>query len=404
MKRTDFVAWLGLGTALFPICFGAIWSGCDDHKDGPAPTSTQPTTASSPSSTGTLGAATGSSTPTVIPASGPISSPTGHPNNAMFGGAVDRFVLSAKAETAMKTVLSNPCNGKDSCELSYTNPNKAPGLVKLKVTSAKKSFPCATGKHKNEIPLYKLEIDTVDLCATAARRFSQDELDGDCGSVQDKASVDGLAMAIPGAFDPAHKSISRADEHDVTFACVNGAAAKCVQFGYYPWETFTPPNGKEVDLTDYYLACVRAVRARYDADNDLAYTCGTGDIDIVDRLGIQKFGHSSPMELESLWTSSGLKCRKHPRWESCENTSKPVLGDLCVDPYPKQANTPAPGEWDAGAGTSDAGNDDVLLGVYSHAKRPVCDGKNCDATAGIYCEPPSTDPKACCTPNHNVCP
>ena len=69
---------------------------------------------------------------------------------------------------------------------------------------------------------------------------------------------------------------------EITFACTNGALAKCVRWGYKPWKTV---NG--VSLADYHQACVHMTPADYCGDGK-AHTRDGTLIDIWDRLGVQK--------------------------------------------------------------------------------------------------------------------
>ena len=91
------------------------------------------------------------------------------------------------------------------------------------------------------------------------------------------------------------------DASAVTFACRGGALAKCVEWGYEPW------NG----LTDYHQACTRMARADY---------CGTGTphtlngtpIDVYDQRIPQvqeAVTEGDPMwPIEAEWGPNGALC------------------------------------------------------------------------------------------------
>jgi hypothetical protein len=96
----------------------------------------------------------------------------------------------------------------------------------------------------------------------------------------------------------------------ITFACTSGAIAKCIRFGYKPWQT---RNG--TSLEPYHAACVRMVRADYCGDGRPHTLDGTW-IDIWDDLGIQvrdeRDGH--PEVFEAAWSPAGAAYLHTPRW------------------------------------------------------------------------------------------
>lgn len=93
--------------------------------------------------------------------------------------------------------------------------------------------------------------------------------------------AEGVAKALPlvGRWDETGAHI---DDGTITFACTNGALAKCARWGYKPWKTF---KGKP--LRDYHQACTRMVRADY-CGNGVGHTQNGTPIDVYDRLGLQQ--------------------------------------------------------------------------------------------------------------------
>lgn len=91
----------------------------------------------------------------------------------------------------------------------------------------------------------------------------------------------GVAKAIPltGRWD---RTGAHIDDSSITFACTNGALAKCVRWGYKPWKTV-----KGISLKDYHQACSRMVRADYCGDGRDHTQNGT-PIDVYDRLGLHQ--------------------------------------------------------------------------------------------------------------------
>ena len=111
--------------------------------------------------------------------------------------------------------------------------------------------------------------------------------------------IEGVAKAIPlsGRWD---ETGSYVDDNSLTFACTNGAIAKCVRWGYKPWETVRGES-----LRDYHQACTRMVRADYCGNGNSHTQAGT-PIDVSDRLGLQQRSHQSGMVFEAAWGVDGV--------------------------------------------------------------------------------------------------
>ena len=118
---------------------------------------------------------------------------------------------------------------------------------------------------------------------------------------------DNVAKAIPlsGSWDRTGK---HHENGRITFACTNGVLAKCVRFGYKPWQTV---QGRS--LRDFHQACTRMVRADY-CGNGRAHTKDGTAIDIYDRLSIQTRTPQSGMILEAAWSPDGAVFIDRTRW------------------------------------------------------------------------------------------
>jgi hypothetical protein len=100
----------------------------------------------------------------------------------------------------------------------------------------------------------------------------------------------------------------------VTFACENGVIAKCIQWGYKPWEhTETSP------MRDLHQACTRMARADY-CGNGMSYTQEDKVIDIYDSLRISTRATASSEgwnvtrgSFEAAWLPEGAACLGHTR-------------------------------------------------------------------------------------------
>lgn len=133
-----------------------------------------------------------------------------------------------------------------------------------------------------------------------------------CPGTVDRPST--LALPLAGTWDEsgAHHESATA----FTLACVStGVLAKCLEWGYRPWET----RGA-VSLAPYHQACSRMARADY---------CGTGRshtaretrIDMYDALGVQKKGEGEGeakapgrLSFEAAWQPDGAHCLARTRF------------------------------------------------------------------------------------------
>ena len=121
--------------------------------------------------------------------------------------------------------------------------------------------------------------------------------------------LEGIAKAIPlaGRWDKTGRYV---DDGSLTFACTNGAIAKCVRWGYKPWKTV---SGKS--LRDYHQACMRMVRADYCGNGNSHTQAGT-PIDVYDHLGLQQRSQQSGMTFEAAWGVDGVVQLRRPRFQN----------------------------------------------------------------------------------------
>jgi uncharacterized protein YjbI with pentapeptide repeats len=113
-----------------------------------------------------------------------------------------------------------------------------------------------------------------------------------------------LAMPLQGTWDYRRGvpggGAKTEDPARFTFACMGGALAKCVLWGYRPWATFN-----NVQLAAYHQACTRLVRADYCGDGT-SYTQQGSRINLYDQLGIQQDTEDWAFEAE--WDAGGARC------------------------------------------------------------------------------------------------
>lgn len=112
---------------------------------------------------------------------------------------------------------------------------------------------------------------------------------------------------VPGTWDETgarRDALADAPEFDATYSCESGVIAKCVAWGYAPWEV-----GADVHQT-----CTRMARADYCGDG-ISYTKDGTVIDLVDRLGIQQSTPDAELEFEAGWGPDGAVCASRPRYQ-----------------------------------------------------------------------------------------
>jgi hypothetical protein len=108
------------------------------------------------------------------------------------------------------------------------------------------------------------------------------------------------------------------DATSFTFACEDAALAKCVHYGYKPWQSV---NG--VSLADYHQACTRMIRADFCGDGS-SYTVTGHWVNLFDAVSIQVDTEAWAAEAE--WTPEGAHC-----FTSQTRASEPIqCGDRLV--------------------------------------------------------------------------
>jgi hypothetical protein len=120
------------------------------------------------------------------------------------------------------------------------------------------------------------------------------------------------ALAVHGVWDEQGGRRKRAGQF--TFACEVGAIAKCIRWGYKPWEK---KNG--VQLADHHQACTRMARADY-CGNGRSHTTMGNLIDMYDQAGVQQRATTpvagwdpAQASFEAAWTTEGAYCLEHTR-------------------------------------------------------------------------------------------
>jgi hypothetical protein len=120
------------------------------------------------------------------------------------------------------------------------------------------------------------------------------------------------AVALQGIWDASGTHREQAGRF--TFACENGAIAKCITWGYKPW---AQKDGQP--LKDLHQACTRMARADYCGDGR-SHTSEDTTIDVYDGLGIQSRTTEASAawvperaSFEAAWAPEGASCLARTR-------------------------------------------------------------------------------------------
>jgi len=124
--------------------------------------------------------------------------------------------------------------------------------------------------------------------------------------------TDQQGVFIAGRFDG--KASYVPDPAVVTYSCMDGVIAKCVNWGYAPWLTDDEMHG----------ACTRLARADYCGDGT-PWTLDGTLINVFDRLGIQPEGTGGDMSFEAAWGPNGAVCVARTRYDIHNAKGKSVV-------------------------------------------------------------------------------
>jgi hypothetical protein len=143
------------------------------------------------------------------------------------------------------------------------------------------------------------------------------------------------ALAMQGLWDST--GAHRADQNKFTFACQNGAIAKCASWGYKPWAS---KDGQS--LAPLHQACTRMARADYCGDGR-SHTREDSPIDMYDGLQVltrttepSSVWNPASASFEAAWTPEGASCVSRTRdgqalekiLAQCPDRFEPVAQDL----------------------------------------------------------------------------
>ena len=117
------------------------------------------------------------------------------------------------------------------------------------------------------------------------------------------------AIALTGHWEASGRHV---DSARITLACTSGVLAKCVRWGYKPWQM---QHGRS--LRPLHQACTRMARADYCGDGRIHTREGT-PINVVDVLGVQQHASVSGMDFEAAWGPDGALALARGRFTDAE--------------------------------------------------------------------------------------
>ena len=136
------------------------------------------------------------------------------------------------------------------------------------------------------------------------------------------------ALAVRGVWDA--EGARREGAGRFTWACEAGAIAKCIGWGYKPWQS---KDGHL--LVDHHQACTRMARADY-CGNGRSHTKPGNLIDMYDRAGVQQRATApvagwdpAQVAFEAAWTTEGAYCLEHTR----EGQARKAILAECPDRF-----------------------------------------------------------------------
>ena len=171
---------------------------------------------------------------------------------------------------------------------------------------------------RGDVAVTQVEADPMDQSGQTSL-FTLMALDPVTGVAKNVCAPDpnGKAAAIPlrGSWDTS--GAFQADG-SLQFYCTGGVIAKCIRWGYRPWQ-----SSGGTSLKDAHQACTRMARADYCGDGQTHTQEGT-QIDMYDNLGVHR-PQTLSLFFEATWTPQGAYCVARGRWLSVSG----LLGDSC---------------------------------------------------------------------------
>ena len=111
-----------------------------------------------------------------------------------------------------------------------------------------------------------------------------------------------------------------------TFACIDAAIGKCIDFGYKPWSTVDLCDAQScwpISLAPHHQACTRLLRADYCGDGR-SHTTDGRRVNLYDDVGVERDTNRWAFEAE--WNADGAVCMSDRR--DLEDTVPPCMSAL----------------------------------------------------------------------------
>jgi hypothetical protein len=153
---------------------------------------------------------------------------------------------------------------------------------------------------------------TLPVVVTSFERKGELSLYGLAAGGENLCGAGEAGIFVPGTWDAS--GAHHASATQVTFSCMRGVIAKCVTWGYAPWDLGSA----------MHQACTRMARADY-CGTGVSYTKEGTAIDVADSSGMQVFANEPGFLFEAGWNEGGAVCVSRARYEARGPSGEPIV-------------------------------------------------------------------------------
>jgi ADYC domain len=209
-----------------------------------------------------------------------------HADNGALTGAIGATFVAAPAFEGVHLFATIGC-----IDITNSGATKGTGGVEARIDAV---TPAPASSRGGDPPYYRYQI--------SLHNPSSNAWDAAC-------PAGGAAIPVAEVWDDT--ATPRTTAGAFTFACVDAAIGKCLEYGYLAWAG--------ADKHDLHLACTRMVRADYCGDGASATNDGD-EVNVWDRVTPQaiqpRAASRAGFTFEAAWDTRGAACYQHFRFRS----------------------------------------------------------------------------------------